>query len=72
MIGKKVRYAFHRPPSDGMPELACEGNGVQIIPGLGEWVLLHASVLSIPDDAIPVADVVAFLEQRRLTREDAQ
>lgn len=39
------------------------GRGISIIPGLGDWVLVHANVRAISVDAIPASKVREFLER---------
>ena len=55
-------YYFWKAPYDGAPEFTSGGNGISIIPGMGQWVLLHPSK-KIPEDAISVQSVVDFLEK---------
>ena len=45
-----------------MPEAS--GHGIQIVPGMKQFVLLHATVREIPAGAIPVSEVVKFLESK--------
>lgn len=64
------RYYFWKDPTNGMPEFTSGGHGVSIIPGLGEWVLLHKCSQTIPKSAIPASAVVDFLDARSKTRGD--
>ena len=55
-------YFFHKFPTTSLPEAS--GYGIQVIPGFGQWALIHPTASS-PPGAIPVEDVVAFLEKHK-------
>ena len=57
----KVTYAFWKMPANSLPEFTSGGNGVSVIPGFGQWVLLHGAVRALPPDAILASKVVDFL-----------
>lgn len=40
------------------------GAGITVIPGFGQWVLLHGHIRDVPAGAIPVEDVVRFLDAK--------
>lgn len=54
-------YYFWKAPEKGMPETTSGGCGVTVIPGFRQWVLLHPVRGEPPEGAIPVEDVVGFL-----------
>lgn len=57
-------YYFWEAPINGLPEFTSGAHGVTIIPGMRQFVLLHATVRRpIPADAIPASDVHAFLRR---------
>jgi hypothetical protein len=53
-----TNYFFIKFPHDGIPEAS--GYGVTVIPGFGQWMLTSGE--DIPEGAIPVSDIVEFLE----------
>lgn len=55
-------YYFWKAPINGMPEFSSGGHGVTVIPGLGQWVLLHPVRGTPPEGAIHADKVIAFLE----------
>jgi hypothetical protein len=57
-------YMFWKNSTNRTPEAESGGHGVGIVPGLGDWVLLHPSHNPMPKDAIPVEEVVGFLNSR--------
>ena len=57
-------YVFWKNINNRLPESESGGHGVSIVPGFGEWVLLHPSHKPMPRDATPVEDVVEFLNSR--------
>lgn len=57
-------YFFWKAPASGLPEYTSGGFGVTIIPGFGQWVLLHG-IRKIPEDAISVETVVEYLEHHQ-------
>jgi len=58
-------YFLWKAPINGLPEFTSGGFGISILPGFGQWVLLHPSRKPIPKDAIAVEDVVKFLENKK-------
>lgn len=56
-------YLFHKIPSGNFPEVS--GHGITILPGFGQWVLLHPVRGESPKGAIPVSAVVDFLEKQK-------
>ena len=60
------QYALWHAPVDGLPEFKSGGYGVTVLPGFGQWVLLHCHIRrDLPPDAIPLEELVAWLEARR-------
>lgn len=59
------RYYFWRAPVHGLPEFTSGGHGISVIPGLEQFVLIHATVRKVPPDAIPARKVVSFLHAQR-------
>jgi hypothetical protein len=57
-------YYFWKAPTNGLPEFTGGGHGVTVIPGMGQFVLLHKSVRDIPKEAISVERVIEFLNQQ--------
>lgn len=55
-------YFLWKAPVDGPPEFTSGGFGVTVLPGFGQWVIIHGHVRAAPSGAIPVADVVSLLE----------
>lgn len=59
-------YYFWKAPVNGAPEFTSGGHGVTVLPGMGNWVLLNpVRTEPLPEGAVPVADVVRFLEGAR-------
>ncbi len=56
-------YFLWNPPANSIPESS--GYGIQILPGFGPWVLLHPTCVKIPPDAIPVSEIVTYLNTRK-------
>jgi hypothetical protein len=60
---KEIRYAWFRCPDHGLPEDWVHGS-VKVVPGMGQWVLVHLSppVAELPPYLIATDDVGRALD----------
>jgi hypothetical protein len=63
---KEIRYAWFRCPDHGLPEGWVHGS-VKVVPGMGQWVLVHLSppVAELPPYLIATDDVGRALDALR-------
>lgn len=61
-MNNETGYTLWKSPTDANRH---NGEGSTVIPGFGQWILLHPHKRPHPIDAIPVERVVDFLEAAR-------
>jgi len=60
-------YAWWKSPINGTPEVNCpvKFHAIQVVPGMGQWVLVHLMNDTLPDDlpagVIAASDVSGWL-----------
>ena len=58
-----MQYVWFKPPDNGIPEKHAPGCIVHIVPGMGQWMLLHVpDGVEPPDGAIPTEVAKRLLE----------